>query len=212
MKRFAAAVMLAALMLGAGEKPVGVWCGYTGQRLTELIRNTALNPQWSEDKPKQKDFTGKDDFNSCSAVVFMLGFGKPAWRGWTAARISEAEKFVENGGTLIVLVDGGTNPGGPVKAFARLFGAKNWGEFTGKAGFPAEDWKECGIIPQVHEHMLGGEKKYAALKDLTTAKMLIGNGSGALAVENRLGKGRVLFMNVRLSESLSSTKYLSTPS
>ena len=196
-------MLLGALLLGAGEKPVGVWCGYTGQRLTELMRKTVLNPQWSADKPKQKDFTAKDDFDSCSAVMFILGFGKPVWRDWKPAQIAAAEKYVENGGTLIVLFDGGTNPGGPVKAFAKLLGAQNWSEFTGKAEFPAEDWKECGAIPEVHEHMLSGKKQYGALKDLTTAKMLIGNESGALAAENRLGKGRVLFMNVRLSESFT---------
>ncbi|MBQ9337046.1 MAG: DUF4838 domain-containing protein [Lentisphaeria bacterium] len=204
MKRFAAAVMLlGVLMLGAGEKPVGVWCGRNGQRLTELVRKTVLNPQWSADKPVQKDFSEKDRFDSFSAVVFMLGFGNPVWRGWTAARIAEAEKYVKDGGTLILLLDGAANPGGDTGPFARLFGAKTWSEFTGKAGFPAEDWKECGIIPQVHEHMLSGKNGYGALKDLTTAKMLIGNESGALAAENRLGKGRVLFMNVRLSESLT---------
>lgn len=204
MKRFAAAVMLlGALMLGAGEKPVGVWCGRNGQRLTELVRKTVLNPQWSEEKPVQKDFSAKDRFDSFAAVIFMLGFGKPVWRGWTSAQIAAAEKYVKDGGTLVLLLDGAADPGGATGAFARLIGARSWGEFTGKAGFPAEDWKACGAIPQVHEHMLSGKKRYAALKDLTTAKMLIGNGSGALAAENRLGKGRVLFMNVRLSESLT---------
>ena len=195
-------LMLGALLLGAGEKPVGVWCGFTGPRLTELMRKTVLNPQWSADKPEQKDFTAKDDFNSCSAVIYMLGFGKLNWRDWKPAQIAAAEKYVENGGTLIFLFDGIQNPSGPTKAFAKLLGAENWSEFTGKAEF-AEDWKECGAIPQVHEHMLSGKKQFGALKDLTTAKMLIGNSSGALAVENRLGKGRVLFMNVRLSESFT---------
>ena len=106
---------LGALLAGAEEKTVGVWCGYTGQRLTELMRKTVLNPQWSADKPKQKDFTAKDDFNSCSAVIFMLGFGKPVWRDWKPAQIAAAAQtanrvkrvrknmaklLVEGGGTV----------------------------------------------------------------------------------------------------------------
>ena len=203
MKRFPVLLLflLGALLLGAGDKPVGVWRGYTGHRLTELVQATVLNPQWTADKPVRKEFAGKD-FESCAAVIYLLGFGKLNWRDWKPAQIAAAEKYVENGGTLIFLFDGIRNPGKTTGAFARLLGAKNWNEFTGKAEF-AGGWQECGVIPQVYEHMVSGKNNYAALKDLTSARMLIGNESGALAAENRLGKGRVLFMNVRLSESFT---------
>ncbi|MBO4647273.1 MAG: hypothetical protein J5806_03870 [Lentisphaeria bacterium] len=49
--------------------------------MTQLVLNTVLNPQWSAEKPVQKAFNAKDRFDSFSAVIFMLGFGKPVWRG-----------------------------------------------------------------------------------------------------------------------------------
>ncbi|MBO4647663.1 MAG: DUF4838 domain-containing protein [Lentisphaeria bacterium] len=187
----------------AGGKPVGVWQGYTWNRVGELVRATVLNPQWSPDKPVEKLFKGQD-FDSCSAVVYLHGGNVPLrFREWKKEQIAAAEKYVENGGLIVFVTNGALNPGGKTGPLEKLLGAKNWGEFTGKAEIRADDWKQCGQIPQVFEHMLSGKDKFAALKDLTTAKMLIGNQSGALVAENKLGRGRVLFINVRLTESLT---------
>ena len=195
-------LLVSTLLLGSEGKPVGIWCGRNGQRLTELIRATVLNPQWSSNKALSTDYSGKD-FDSCSAVIYLMGGGSPVvWRDWNQTMIAEAERFVEKGGTLLLLIDGAINPGGKTRPFERLLGAEEWNDFSGRAELHKE-WKECGNIPQVHEHMLSGKGRFAALKKLTTAKMLIGNESGAVAAENRLGKGRVLFINVRLTESLT---------
>jgi len=205
MKKTFSVLLLGALTALADGKPVGVWQGNSWQRLGEIFYATALNPQWTHDKPVRKVFTAKDhDFESCAAVVYLHGAGNPLrFREWKKNDVDAAEKYVENGGLLIFLADGAQNPGTKNGAFTKLLGAKKMGEFKGKAVIKAEDWKPCGAIPQVFEHMLLGDAKRAALTELTTAKTLIGNESGAIVAENKLGKGRVLFINVRLTESVT---------
>ena len=205
MKKLFSVLLLGALTALAGGKPVGIWQGNSWQRLGELFSATALNPQWSPDKPVTKILSAKNkDFDSCAAVVYLHGGGNPLrFREWKPNDASALEKYVEKGGLLIILADGAQNPGTKNGAFTKLLGAKKMGEFTGKAEIKADDWKPCGEIPQVFEHMLGGEGKRAALTELTTAKMLIGNDSGAIVAENKLGSGRVLFVNVKLTESLT---------
>ncbi|MBR4662954.1 MAG: DUF4838 domain-containing protein, partial [Lentisphaeria bacterium] len=185
-------------------KPVGIWQqGNDSLRLGFLLRDTALNPQWSPDKPEVKACNGKN-FESFAAVIYLHGpKNGMKFREWTKENIAAAEKYVENGGLLVILADGTGNPGGSTGAFAKLLGAKNWNSFTGKAEIVDAGWKECGTVPQVFEYMLGGKMGFAALKDLTTAQGLIGNSSGWLAVENRIEKGRVIFLNARLTESLT---------
>ena len=206
MKKVLFALLAGTLLAGsAGDKPVGVWHGNSWPRLGELFYATAMNPQWTHDKPARKEITAKNrDFDSFSAIVYLHGGGNPLrFREWKKEHIAAMEKYVADGGLLIVLADGALSPNNKNGDFSKLLGAKRMGEFTGKAEIKADDWKQCGEIPQVFEHMLSGNAKRAALTELTTAKMLIGNQSGALVAENRIGKGRVLFINVRLTESLT---------
>ena len=205
MKKALSVLLLGALTALAGGKPVGVWQGNSWQRLGEIFYATALNPQWTHDKPVKKVFTAKDrDFDSCSAVIYLHGGGNPLrFREWKKPDVDAAEKFVENGGLLIFLADGAQNPGTKNGAFTKLLGAKKMGEVKGQVEIKADDWKPCGAIPEVFKHMLLGDCKRAALVELTTAKTLIGNDNCAVVAENRLGKGKVLFINVRLTESFT---------
>ena len=203
MKKLALILLLAAAAVQGKSLPVGLWQGHAWQRLGFLFQDTALNPQWTADKPVCKVFDGKD-FASCAAVVDIHGEKDTLkFREWKKDQIAAAEKYVENGGLLLILVNGARNQGGATGPFAKLLGAKSWSTFTGRAEIVDDGWKECGKIPQVFEYMLSGKMQFAALKELTTAKPLIGNGSGWIAAENRLGKGRVLFLNARLTESLT---------
>ncbi|MBQ9338201.1 MAG: DUF4838 domain-containing protein [Lentisphaeria bacterium] len=204
MKKLTALLLLGSLALWGAGKPVGIWQqGNDSLRLGFLLRDTALNPQWSPDKPEVKACSGKN-FGSFDAVIYLHGpKNGMKFREWKKENIAAAEKYVENGGLLIILADGTGNPGGSAGAFAKLLGAKTWSTFTGRAEIADAGWKECGTVPQVFDYMLGGKMGFAALKDLTTARGLIGNGSGWLAVENRLGQGRVIFLNARLTESLT---------
>ena len=204
MKKILGLLLLGTMAVWGAGKPVGIWQqGNDVQRIGFLLRDTALNPQWSADKPVEKACNGRN-FDAFDAVIYLHGpKNQLKFREWKKENIAAAEKFVEKGGLLVILADGTGNPGGSTGAMARLLGAKSWNVFTGKAEIAAEDWKDCGRIPQVFDYMLGGKMGFAALKDLTTARGLIGNGSGWLAVENKLGKGRVLFLNVRLTESLT---------
>ena len=201
MKKFLFAAMMAALSLSAA-KPVGLWCGNSWQRVGELLKATLFNPQWTMDKPAYKEVGKKVDFNKYSAVVYLFGFNNPiTFREWSKTDVIAAETYVRNGGVIMFIFDGATgSKSAKTGSFAKLFGAADFGTFDGKAEIKADDWKSCGEIPLVFKKMLGGDK-YATLKGLTTAKMVAGNSSGALIAENTIGKGKVYFINVRLTHS-----------
>ena len=194
-------MMLAALSLSAA-KPVGLWYSNSWQRVGELLKATLFNPQWTHDKPVYKVIGKERNFGSYSAVVSMYGFNNPiTFREWSKADIAAAENYVKNGGVMLFIFDGTVGAkSSAVGAMEKLFGAKSYGTFEGKAEIKASDWKSCGKIPLVYKKMLGGDK-YATLTDLTTARMIAGNKSGALIAENSIGKGKVYFINVRLTHS-----------
>ena len=201
MKKFLFAAMMAALSLSA-VKPVGMFYGNSWQRVGELLKATLFNPQWTMDKPAYKVIGKKIDFNSYSAVVYLFGFNNPiTFREWSKADVAAAETYVRNGGVIMFIFDGAIgSKSAKTGSFAKLFGATDFGSFDGKAEIKAADWKSCGEIPLVFKKMLGGDK-YTTLKNLTTAKMIAGNASGALIAENTIGKGKVYFINVRLTHS-----------
>ncbi len=194
-------VAAAALCLAAA-KPVGLWQGNSYQRVGELMRATLFNPQWTQDKPKFEVIGKVRDFSKYSAVVHLYGFNNPiALKGWSKTDIKNAENYVRNGGVILFIFDGTIGAkSNSTGALAPLLGAKNYGVFSGKAEIKDPAWADCGKIPLVFKKMLGGDK-YATLKNLTSAKMVAGNSSGALIAENRIGKGKVYFINVRLTHS-----------
>ena len=198
----------------AGNKPVGVWAGYDSPRLLELISATVFNPQWSADKPVTIPFTGRE-FDKVSAVVYLHGGNTIRFKEFKPAVISQLEKFVSDGGTFIIVIDGGSAGKLTVGNMAKLLGSKNITNLTGKADILDETWSECGKNPDVYEHMLAPKVtdpqtgklinvKLAALSGLVTAKPVIGNASGNLVTVNKFGKGKVYFINVRLSSSYTS--------
>lgn len=200
MKKLWMLAAVAALSLSAA-KPVGLWQGNSWQRVGELLKATLFNPQWTDQKPEFKVIGKNVSFNDYSAVVFLYGFNNQInFKSWSK-NIKAAENYVKNGGVILMIFDGciGAKPAS-TGAMATLLGAKNFGEFSGKAEIVDPAWESCGKIPLVFKMMLGGNK-YAALKNLTTAKMIAGNDSGALIAENSLGKGKVYFVNVRLTHS-----------
>lgn len=192
---------MSALSLSAA-KPVGLWCGNSWQRVGELLRATLFNPQWTADKPEHLILAKDFKFEDYSSIVFLRGFNKEvAFREWTKERISQAENYVRNGGVIIIIFDGSSRgKSSSTGAMAKLLGGKSFGEFSGKAEIKDASWQECVRNPLVHKMMLGG-KKYAALKDFTTAKMIAGNSSGALIAVNSIGKGKVYFVNARLTQA-----------
>lgn len=192
----------------AWAKPAGVWKGYSSVRINTLIMNTLFTPQWTNVDPQWIAFNGKD-FHKVSAVVYLHGPGKfiEPKKGFYA----QIEKFVREGGTFIFIADGVAFSGIRKMSadLAKLTGAKKWAKFAGKAEFADKRWKDCGNDPQVFKHMLAAAdadgKDRAALTGLaSSAKMLIGNKSGALLVENTYGKGKFIFSNIRLTESLTA--------
>lgn len=185
-------------------KPVGVFEGVAAPRLAELLNATVFNPQWTADKPAKKAFNW-ENWNEFAAVTICYGGGAPLrLRDFTPQRIADAEKYVRDGGTLLIIADKAPVPDNR-KAATRdlktLLGADSWTPFEGKAQIQDETFRDCGAIPEVFEHML--KPPGAALTGLTTAKMLLGNESGALATVNTLGRGKVYFLNIRLTESLT---------
>ena len=197
-----------ALLTLHGAKPVGLWQGNSWQRVGELLKATLFNPQWTHDKPEFK-VTGKNlKFEDYSSVVYLFGFNKPfTMKEWSKSTVAAAEKYVRNGGVIILIYDGSSGGAKPVPTgiYAGLLGAKEIGSFSGKAEIKDPAWADCGKIPQVFKMMLGGAP-YAALNKLTTAKMIAGNSSGALIAENTIGKGKVYFLNVRLTHSAVNYK------
>ncbi len=203
MRKIFAVAIFSMLLPVLHAKPVGIWQSYSGSRVTDLFNNTVMNPQWSKLKPVYKEFKG-GDFEKFSVVVYLMGSNRPmVFKEWNKSYIEKAEKFVRNGGTLVIIGDGAPAPrkDAATKAWKNLLGAGRWGAFKGKAEFAAAPWQECGKIAEVHKLMLCDG--YAVLKEFTTGKMLIGNDSGALVSLNELGKGRVLFVNARLTQAFT---------
>ena len=187
-------------------KPVGVWKGLAWQRIGELVNATVFSPQWHQDKPLTTDFTGKE-FAKVSAVVYMHGFNQVfRFREWKKNTIKEMETFVSNGGVLVILIDGA-----PRGDMSKLLGANKYADMSGKVEIKDQSWADCGKIPEVFQHMLkpattqnAKAQPLIALSGLTTAKTIIGNDSGAIVAVNQLGKGKVYFINVRLTEAKTS--------
>lgn len=195
-------VATAALALYAG-KPVGIWSGNSAPRLEELLRATIFTPQWTSEKPLTVKFTGKE-YNNLSSVVYIHGSNNIfRFREWKDADIAAMEKFVRDGGQLLILVDGATPPPdvSRTKKFSALLGAAKWSKLEGNAEIIDPQWAECGKIPEVFKGMI--TPGFAALTGFTTGKAVIGNASGAIVVENRLGKGRVLFANISFTRGFT---------
>ena len=208
----AAALVLSAAYAAPG-KPVGVWQGLAYQRLDELIKATVFSPQWHKDKPLTVKFTGKE-FDKVSAVVYEHGFNQIfRFREWKKDMIKNMEKFVSGGGVLVILIDGAPRPPSVTKvgAMSKLLGATKFADSSAKVEIKDSSWAECGKIPQVFQHMLAPRttqgspaKPMIALSGLTTAKTIIGDGKTAIVAVNQFGKGKVYFINVRLTESAPS--------
>ena len=194
-------------------KPVGVWNGLAWQRIGELIDATVFSPQWHKDKPLKIKFTGTE-FDKVSAVVYRHGFNQIfRFREWKKDTIKKMETFVSKGGVLIILIDGAPRPPNVTKVgdMSTLLGATKYADISGKVEIKDKSWADCGKTPEVFQHMLKPEKTQnapakplIALSGLTTAKTIIGNASGAIVAVNQLGKGKVYFINVRLTEAKSS--------
>ena len=184
MRKIFAVAILSMLLPVLNAKPVGIWQSYSGARVRDLFNATVMNPQWSKLKPVFEVFKG-GDFEKYSVIVYLMGNDRPAiFKEWTKSHIEKAEKFVRNGGTLVIIGDGAPAPqkDAATKAWKNLLGAARWGALKGKVDFPAPEWRECGKIAEVHKFML--RDGYAVLKEFTTGKMLIGNSSGAIVALN----------------------------
>ena len=203
MRKIFAVTIFSMLLPVLNAKPVGIWQSYSGARVRDLFNTTVMNPQWSKLKPVFEVFKG-GDFEKYSVIVYLMGNDRPAiFKEWTRSHIEKAEKFVRNGGTLVIIGDGAPprKITAPTGLWKNLLGAARWGTLKGRADFPAPKWQECGKNPAVHKFML--RDGYAVLKELTTGKMLVGNDSGAVVASNELGKGRVLFFNVKLTQAFT---------
>ena len=213
MKKLAILLLAIAAAGVFAAKPVGVWNGLRPERLGELVNATVFSPQWHKDKPLKISFTGKE-FDKVSAVVYLHGFNQIfRFREWKKDMISKMETFVSNGGVLVILIDGAPKPPevSTTKDMAKLLGASKFVNISGKVEIKDSSWAECGKNPKVFEHMLAPKKTQGApakpliaLSGLSTAKTIIGNKSGAIVAVNQLGKGKVYFINVRLTEAASS--------
>lgn len=205
------------LLAGAAvfaAKPVGIMRGMGCDGLSELISATVFNPQWTHDKPLHIKFNG-NEFNKISTLIYIHGNSVFRFRKFDKNFIADLEKFVANGGTFITLINGGTYAGeANTKAMAKLLGAEKFVVFDSNAKILDPAWKDCGKNPDVFEHMLAPKSKdkdgklqrvrQIALSGLTTAKNIIGNQSGSLVSVNKFGKGKVYFINIRLTESFTS--------
>lgn len=202
-----------AMSVFAAGKPVGVWKGYDHARLLELVNATVFNPQWSKDKPLTVPFSGKE-FDKVSAIVYLHGGNIFRFREIKPAMIDKLEKFVADGGVFIAVIDGGYPGDTKIGKMSKLFGAGAYSTLKGKVDIIDKSWSDCGKNPDVFEHMLAPKSKdgkgelipvkLTTLAKLTTAKPVIGNASGNLVTVNTLGKGKVYFINVRLSSSYTS--------
>lgn len=210
-------VAVAALLFSSAfaAKPVGVWKGLAWQRLHELLNVTVFSPQWHKDKPLTTAFTGKE-FDKVSSVVYIHGFNQIfRFREWKKDMVEKMENFVSNGGVLFVLIDGAPRPPSVTKVgmMSKLLGATKYTDITDDIKIQDESWADCGRIPEVFKHMLNPKitqgakaKPLIALTGFTTAKPIIGDGKSATVAVNQLGKGKVYFVNVRLTESVTSYK------
>ena len=197
-------------------KPVGILPGSGWEGIGELTRATVFNPQWTHDKPLQIPFKGSE-FDKISTLIYMHGNTFFRFRKFDKNFIAKLEKFVADGGTFITLINGGTYAGEvQTRGMAKLLGAEKFVIFDGNAEILDPTWRECGKNPDVFEHMLAPKSKdkdgklvrirQIALSGLTTAKNIVGNKSGALVTVNKFGKGKVYFINIRLTESFTSYK------
>ena len=213
MKKLALLLLAVAATGVFAAKPVGIWNGLRPERLGELVNATVFSPQWHKDKPLKINFTGKE-FDKVSAVVYLHGFNQIfRFREWKKDMISKMETFVSNGGVLVILIDGAPKPPevSTTKDMSKLLGATKFVNISGKVEIKDSSWAECGKNPKVFEHMLAPKttqgapaKPLIALSGLSTAKTIIGNKSAAIVAVNQLGKGKVYFINVRLTEAASS--------
>ena len=215
-KHLLVAAVLICCSAAFAAKPVGILSGSGWEGVGELTKATVFNPQWTSEKPLQITFSG-GEFDKISALVYMHGGGIFRFRKFDKKFIADLEKFVASGGTFITLINGGTYAGElKTKGMAKLLGAENFTTFQGRAAILDKSWADCGKIPEVFEHMLAPQGKDSsgklvrsrqiALSGLTTAKTVIGNTSGSLVTVNNFGKGKVYFINIRLTESLTSYK------
>ena len=209
MKKIFTTALLAISFLQLAAAPVCVWASKRAPRLHKLLEATLFQPQWTLAAPEKKLFNGKD-FNDAAAVLYVAENATLKFEPGDAQYLSKISKFVSDGGTFIYLADGAPVPKkGSTGTLAKLFGADKWQSFTGKAEIKDPRFAECGKIPEVFKHMLFASAKEprAALGELhPSARVLIGNSTGSLAVENRIGKGRVFFINIRLTESFTNYK------
>ena len=115
------------------------------------MRHTLFNPQWTHDKPKFEVIGKVRDFSKYSAVVHLYGFNNPiSLKDWSKTDIKNAENYVRNGGVILFIFDGTIGAkSNVVGAMASLFGAKSFGEFSGKAEIKDPAWADCGKIPLV---------------------------------------------------------------
>ena len=208
MKRFFAIALLAGCFCQlAAAAPVCVWASRRAPRLHLLLEETLFRPQWTLDTPEKVMFKGRS-FSNAAAIMYIAENAVLKLEPGKEPFFSQIKKFVSDGGTFIMLADGAPVPRNKnTGKLGELLGAGKWQAFTGKAEIKDPRFAECGKIPEVFKHMLAASAKEprAALGALQgSAKVLIGNASGALAVENKFGKGRVFFINIRLTESFTS--------
>ena len=207
MKKFFTTLLLAISCVQLVAAPVYVWGSKRAPRLHKLLEATLFQPQWTSDTPEKKLFNGKD-FNDAAAVLYVAENATLKFEPGDEPFLSRISKFVSDGGTFIYLADGAPVPKKiSTGTLAKLFGADKWQSFTGKAEIKDARFAECGKIPEVFKHMLfasAGEPRAALGALRSSARVLIGNSTGALAVENRFGKGRVFFINIRLTESFTN--------
>ena len=213
-KKMMLLLLLSAVCSVFAALPVGVMNGNSYKRLAELTAVTIFNPQWSKDKPLTVDVNVKNpaaSLDKISALVYIHGNNVFRFREFNAPLVAKVEEFVRKGGIFVILADGGCSSGvTKTGIMANLLGAKGYSVLTGKPEIIDPAWKDCGKIPEVFEHMLAPvdkdvKVKMTALTGLTSAKPIIGNKSGYTVTVNQLGKGKVYFINIRLSESY--TKY-----
>ncbi|MBR7155704.1 MAG: DUF4838 domain-containing protein, partial [Lentisphaeria bacterium] len=117
----------------------------------------------------------------------------------------------QNGGTIIIWGDRSLLPSNVKRtaAMAKLLGAGEYSNFTGTPKFNSREWAECAKDPYVLKQMIASPA--IALNKLTTAKGLVGNESGYVVTVNSLGKGKVYFVNICLTQSLTPYKQPYSP-
>lgn len=182
-------------------------------RLRELLVATTFNPQWDSAKPALAELPWANaltDYSGHAAAIYLLGQDQdPKVKPLFAKEnnLGPTRAFVENGGTVIILGDR-CLPSPDLTAtgpWAELLGAEKITVLDGPYAILRPDdplLDGIGGDADLFRHTLHGPG--LGLAGLTTAAALIGAADGAAMTVNRLGKGRVVFLNVRLSESFTS--------